>query len=91
LVSSVLGHLFPLKRGRDARRFGVDPSINWGDIYLYNCSVYQRRVEAEDLRGAFPRTCIYALGGFLSSSVTLNFLSARGVPSGLSPIWNPAG
>jgi hypothetical protein len=59
LVSSVLGRPFPLIRGRDARR-----------LFIY---VYLRRVEAQDLRGAFPLEHVTFLGGFHSSStVTLN-------------------
>jgi hypothetical protein len=32
LESSVLEHQ---SVKRDARRFSVDPSVNWGDIYIY--------------------------------------------------------
>jgi hypothetical protein len=73
---------YPLKRGRDARRFGVDLGINRGDIYIY---IYIcASVEAQDLRGAFSP--YLSIGGFcIPSSVTLNFLSARGVQTGCCP------
>ena len=53
-----------------------------------------RRVEVDVLPRAFPKTMYTVSGGlwfYISSFVTLNFLSARGVPTGLSPIWNPEG
>jgi hypothetical protein len=67
LVSSVLGYLSLLKEGGMLADLESTPVLT-GATFMYrlsrvlagprsvcnNCSVYQRRVEAEDLRGAFP-------------------------------------
>jgi hypothetical protein len=58
----------PLTKRRDARRFGVDLSLTLGRL-IYQSSIYQRRVEAEDLRGAFPpyMVSVFWWGSYLCS------------------------
>jgi hypothetical protein len=58
--------ILPLTQGRDARRFGVVLGLSRGDyLSLLELSIYWRRVEAEDLRGAFPPFRYMYSGGCL--------------------------